>query len=122
MAKKVIRRSKGKAPEVKGPKPKTRSKAVASAKAKAPRKSTPKKRMDEKKLKSKYSHVVLGTVKFDKAAGKQTVEIKCKKRNCGEFRRIYTSDLFQIDMCKEHTLERRRAKRAAAAKAKREAA
>lgn len=128
MAKKVIRRSKGTAPKVTGPKAKSRVTAVAKgakaaakkAAAKSTRKVTPK-RMDEKALKAKYSHVVLGTLKFDKSAGKQTVEIKCKKRNCGEFRRIFTSDLFQINFCKEHVLENRRAKRAAAAKAKREA-
>ena len=129
MTKKVIRRSKGATPKVTGQKAKSRVTAVAKgaksaakkAAAKSTRKSTPK-RMDEKKLKVKYSHIVLGTVRFDKAAGKQTVEIKCRKRNCDVQRRIFTSDAFQIDMCEEHTLERRRAKRAEAAKARREAA
>ena len=119
MAKKVIRRSKGKAPKVTGPKPKVRKSATFSAAdPKAVSRKTAPKRMDEAALKAKYSHVVSGTLKFDKAAGKQTIEIKCKKRGCDVRRRIFTSDLFQIDMCEEHTLERRATRRAEARKAK----
>lgn len=46
---------------------------------------------------TKYPHAKADTLKFDDAAGKFSVEIECTK--CGESRRVYTSDLFQVKTC-----------------------
>lgn len=105
MAKKVVRRS--------GAKPKK----AATPKAKAS--SGNGRRLDPKELKSRYPQIIVATLEFNAELGKQTVEIKCaggpNTKTCrNPKRRVATSDLFQVTRCEEHTLEVRRANRAAA--------
>jgi hypothetical protein len=72
-------------------------------------------RLTEVGLLSKYPHVVPGSLAYDGMSQKQSVEIKC---GCGTARRIFTSDLFQIDQCVSCTKidrkERRKARKAEA--------
>ena len=75
----------------------------------------------ENALIAKYPHVIKGSIRdvgFSKEHGtKRTVEVKCQYPNCGETRRLATSDLHQGKYCTEHTrvtrLERRKEARAA---------
>ena len=120
MAKKVIRRSKGTAPKVEGPKAKTRAPKEAPVKVKSTRVSKSK-RMNEKALKAKYPGVIVGTLVHDEITGKQHVEILCAKKGCKVERIVATSDLFQVRYCPEHTLTERRARRAEVAKARKAA-
>lgn len=116
-------------------KPRKRATKKANTKAKPAKKTTAKKKATsdanvrptaaelkakETELRKKYPRIVVGSIRdieTKKGAphyNKMTVEITCAKRGCNEVRRIATSDLHQVTMCEEHTLEQRRANRRAA--------
>lgn len=59
----------------------------------------------------KYSHAIPGTLMFDPAAGKQSIEIRCTQDGCDQTRRVFTSDLFQVRVCEEHKAAQRKAAR-----------
>lgn len=59
----------------------------------------------------KYPHAKPETLKFDEVAKKYSVEIECAE--CGETERVYTSDLFQVQHCKNCRAEAKKAKMAA---------
>ena len=52
-----------------------------------------------------------GSLLFDEKKQKFSVEITCQHAGCKEKRRVFTSDLFQVKLCAEHTKEARRKKR-----------
>jgi hypothetical protein len=62
-----------------------------------------------KKNLARYPHADPETLTFDDAARKYSVIIHCTV--CGEERRVFTSDLFQINMCKKHGDEAKAATR-----------
>lgn len=68
-----------------------------------------------KDIKKKYKLAVEGSIERGEAntphAGKITVLIKCKTKDCPNTRRVATSDLWQVKMCEQHTLEARAARR-----------
>lgn len=57
---------------------------------------------------TKYPHAKADTLQYDDAAGKFSVEIECVK--CGQSRRVFTSDLFQVTTCTECASEVKKAK------------
>jgi len=75
--------------------------------------------LDEKclELKSKYPHVVEGTLLnvgdsgIEKYSKKRTCQIACTHDGCDARRTIATSDLAQVSMCEMHVREVRKAKR-----------
>lgn len=53
---------------------------------------------DEAYYTGKYPHALPGTLQFDETANKQSMQIKCV--TCGDTkRRVFTSDLFQVNKC-----------------------
>jgi hypothetical protein len=76
---------------------------LSAAKSKSRRKS-------EEDLRAKYPHIVEGSVAWDEGAKKQACLIACTV--CGEHRRIFTSDAFQVSTCKGCAAEAKKAKRA----------
>ena len=64
-------------------------------------------RMTESQLKERYPQIILGTLEFDEDAQRQSVEILCSEFGCGVRRRVFTSDLFQCEMCVECTIYNR---------------
>jgi hypothetical protein len=72
-------------------------------------------RVDEATLQAKYPHMVKGSLSFDPSVNKQFVFIECAQPGCGETRRTFTSDLFQVTMCDGHRKEQAKAKREAKA-------
>ena len=76
------------------------------------------KRLTEEQLAAKYPHLIPGSLSWDEGNRKQTCRAKCTV--CGAEFTVYTSDLFQVNMCETHRAEARKAKAAekrAAAKA-----
>lgn len=63
---------------------------------------------------TKYPHAKPETLTFDTTSNKYSVEIECTK--CGAARRVFTSDLFQVNVCeacaKEAKAERKAEKKA----------
>lgn len=113
MAKRVVRRRGSKTEDEP-----VEEQAQEQEAPKASSKATPK-RMGITELQNKYPRVQSGSLEFDEAAGKQTVLIKCAVRGCKNERRVFTSDLFQVDKCEEHTAQQRRERRAEAARKRR---
>lgn len=74
----------------------------------------------EKEIYSKYGpngskakrKLVRGSTRWNKKRNKYEIEIVCAHPGCKEHRYVATSDLFQVDMCEEHTKERRNKARA----------
>lgn len=78
-----------------------------------PRTSPPKKAAEvdlvaaEKKLKQKYPHLIEGTLQLpEQGEKKRSVEIACEYPGCQTRRRVFTSDLFQVHYCVEHSKSR----------------
>lgn len=65
-------------------------------------------RLTEVALKSKYPHVVEGSLRWNGLHGKQEVSIQCVQEGCDATREVFTSDLFQIDSCKPCTVQSRK--------------
>lgn len=67
----------------------------------------------ENKVYAKYSHIVKGSIGFDPKANKGTCTIRCTHggANCEKTRDIYTSDAFQVKVCRPCLTEIRNAKR-----------
>lgn len=72
-------------------------------------------RVGEAELKAKYPQMVEGSLAFDDVRNKQFVFINCAHPGCGETRKTFTSDLFQVSMCDSHRKEAAKAKRDAKA-------
>lgn len=70
-------------------------------------------RTDEAALLKKYPHMRENTLRFNEKTNKQEVDIDCQHPGCEEIRTVYTSDLFQVNMCEEHRKEQAKAKKAA---------
>jgi hypothetical protein len=86
--------------------------AVKEAVKDEAKKGPPKKaKLTEEQLCEKYPHAVPGTLKFDEAANKQTMEIECVVEGCTNRRTVYTSDLWQVKKCLDHKKEERTAAR-----------
>lgn len=69
-------------------------------------------------IRTKYPHADVETLEYDATAKKWSVEIECQHTDedgnkCGKRRRVYTSDLFQVKFCTEHSKQAREAKRKA---------
>lgn len=61
-----------------------------------------------------YKQIIPGSIKRHNSghyAGKITVEIRCKTKDCPNTRVVATSDLFQVEYCVECTEARRQARR-----------
>lgn len=69
------------------------------------------KRLTEQQLKTKYPHVVLGTLQFDEKEQRNRVKIACQQKGCKKTRTVATSDLFQVRFCVECTKANRNASR-----------
>jgi hypothetical protein len=52
---------------------------------------------------TRYPHADPSTLRFDPVANKFAVTIHCTK--CDKAREVYTSDLFQVTLCIEHSRE-----------------
>lgn len=70
-------------------------------------------------IRNTYPHADADTLEFDPVANKWSCEIKCQYVDpqtgemCGKRRRVFTSDLFQVKMCEEHSKLEKAAKRQA---------
>lgn len=89
-----------------------KEKPVATAPAKEPAKKKPNK-VDlveaEKKLREKYPHVIPGTLQLPaEGSRKRSCEIACQEPGCKARRRVYTSDLFQVKYCVQHSKRRKK--------------
>lgn len=68
----------------------------------------------EATLIKQYKQIIPGSIKRHNSghyAGKITVEIRCKTKDCPNTRVVATSDLFQVEYCVECTEARRQARR-----------
>ena len=68
----------------------------------------------EATLIKKYSRIVKGSIQRHNSgryAGKITVTIACKTKDCPNTRTVATSDLFQVKYCEECTEANRQARR-----------
>jgi hypothetical protein len=54
----------------------------------------------------KHPHAIRGTLHMDKKKNKQMVSIRCKFDGCKNVREVFTSDLFQVDVCLDHCKRR----------------
>ena len=99
-------------------KSKTKTKAVTPAV-----KTTKTKEEREKELAVKYpTHkIVDGSLLFNEEKQKLSVRIVCQHPGCKAERVVFTSDLFQVKMCENHTKQARKAKMKAKRAAAREA-
>jgi len=89
----------------------TASKAPAKKAVKAKEPTTPEAKMAAIKAKYPNRNIVDGSLQFNEAKQKYSVEIVCGKDGCTTKRRVFTSDLFQVGLCEAHTKEARRSKR-----------
>lgn len=70
-------------------------------------------------IRNTYPHADADTLEFDPVANKWSCEIRCQYVDpqtgemCGKRRRVFTSDLFQVRMCEEHSKLEKAAKRSA---------
>jgi len=67
------------------------------------------KKLTEEQLKARYPHMVEGTLTYDEIHQKQRCKATCA--NCGDQFSVFTSDLFQLTMCKTCRAEARKARR-----------
>ena len=70
-------------------------------------------RTEEAELLKKYPHMVEGTLRMNEERNKQEAEIECTHPGCEKRRVVFTSDLFQVNMCDDHRKEQAKAKKAA---------
>lgn len=97
-------------------------KAAANTATKAPEAKTAKKVKQPKTpeemikaLRERYPdhNIIDDSLQFNEAKSKYSVEIVCQHKGCNNKRRVFTSDLFQVKLCEDHTKEARRQKRKA---------
>jgi len=73
----------------------------------------------EKQLRKKYPHIIEGSIRAHEDGphkGRRTVEIQCQAKGCQNWRRIHTSDAFQVELCPDCTKALRQQRRTKAAK------
>ncbi len=110
MARRLLEKEKRQEHETKGDKVEQETKKTDEQKAQEHKAKAETRAKENAK---RYENTNPDTLKWDENSKKYSVELKCE---CGETRRVFTSDLFQVKQCVECTnkarAERRKQKRA----------